>query len=102
MKQRAFTPARRPRALGEVYTRRAVGGLALIVMHEIDALVRHGVEVRERLAVARQARGPLQLLREQLDLLAETRARLSLDQRERLALLHSWVTDLRDGLREAA
>lgn len=84
------------------YAQRAVGGFALIVLHEVDAVGRHWVEVRERLALARKARGLGGLVRDQVDLLAETRARLTLDQRERRALLHSWVTDLRSGQREAA
>jgi len=84
------------------YAHRAVGGFALIVMHELDALSGHVAEVRERLAVARKARGLGELVRDQMDLLPETRARLNLDQRERHALLHSWVVDLRDGLRAAA
>ena len=77
------------------YARRAIGGFALIVMHEVDALWRHYAEMRERLAVARKARGVGELVRDQMDLLPETRARLVLDQRERRALVHSWVTDLR-------
>lgn len=87
---------------GRAYVRRAVGGLALVVLHEIDALSGHVAEVRERLAVARQARGLGDLLRVQADLLPETRTRLTLDQRERVALLHSWVADLRSGLKAAA
>lgn len=86
----------------ELYAQRAVGGLALIVLHEVDALSRHWIEVRERLEVARKARGLGQLVRDQVDLLEETRARLVLDQRERRALLHSWVADLRGGLSAAA
>jgi hypothetical protein len=86
----------------ERYTQRAVGGFALILLHEIDAVARHWIEVRERFAVAREARGVRQLVRDQVDLLAETRARLAMDQRERQALLHSWVADLRGGLRAAA
>jgi hypothetical protein len=101
MKQRALDRSRRSRRQGEVYAQRAVGGFALIVLHEIDALVRHWIAIRERFAVARQARGIRQLVRDQVDLLPETRARLHLDQRERRALVHSWVVDLR-GLREAA
>ena len=96
------SPASRRYRQGEVYAQRAVGGLALIVLHEIDALLRHWVEVRERLAVASQARGVGQLVRDQVDLLPETRARLHLDQRERRALVHSWMSDLRGTLREAA
>lgn len=92
----------RNRNRGRVYVRRAVGGLALVVLHEIDALSGHVAEVRERLAVARQARGLGDLLRLQADLLPETRARLTVDQRERVALLRSWVADLRDGFKAAA
>lgn len=102
MKQRALTLTRTFRRRGERYAQHAVGGLALMVMHELDALRGHAVEVRERLAVARKARGIGDLVRDQWDLLAETRARLVLDQRERRALLHSWVADLRGGLAEAA
>jgi hypothetical protein len=85
----------------ELYAQRAVGGLALIVLHEVDALSRHWIDVRERMDVARKASGLGQLVREQVDLLDETRARLHLDQRERRALLHSWVADLRGGLKAA-
>jgi hypothetical protein len=90
------TPAR-----GRVYLERAVDGAAQMLLHEFDALSGHWAEVRERLAVARQSRGLGDLVRTQVDLLPETRARLTLDQRERRALLHSWLNDLR-GLREAA
>ena len=100
--QRALAVSRQYRRRGGDYAHRAVGGLALIVMHELDALSGHVAEVRERLAVARKARGLGELVRDQVDLLPETRARLNLDQRERRALLHSWVADLRDGLRSAA
>jgi hypothetical protein len=90
------------RQRGGLYTQRAVGGLALVMLHEWDALSRHGVALGERLAVARNARGPFELVRDQLDLLAETRARLAMDQRERRALLHSWLADLRGGILAAA
>lgn len=76
---------------------RAVGGLALIVVNEIDALGGHWAEARERLAVARQARGLGELLRYQFDLLPETRARLALDQRQRRELVAGWWSDLRRG-----
>lgn len=102
MKQRALTRSRKYRRRGEAYAQRAVGGFVLMMMHELDALSRHTVDVRERLLVARKARGLAQLLRDQVDLLAETRARLQLDQRERRALLHSWLSDLRSGLRQVA
>jgi hypothetical protein len=102
MKQRITGISRRSRRRGEVYAQRAVGGFALLVMHELDALSGHVAEMRERLAVARKARGLGELVRDQVDLLPETRARLTLDQRERRALLHSWMADLRGGLRAAA
>ena len=86
----------------KAYVERAVGGAARLLVHELDALSGHWAEVRERLAVAREARGLGELVRVQADLLQETRARLVLDHRERRALLHSWWADLRAGLRVAA
>ncbi len=80
---------------------RAVGGVTLILAHELDALWGHWAELRERVAVAREADGLVELVMEQIDLLPETRVRLALDQRERRALLHGWLADLRDP-REAA
>lgn len=85
----------RLRKRGGLYTQRAVGGLALVLLHEWDALWRHGIALRERLVLARRARGVSQLLREQADLLAETRARLAMDHHERRALLNGLVADLR-------
>ena len=81
---------------GGAWFERAVGGAARLVVHEIDALSGHWAELRERLAVARESRGLGELVRAQVDLLPETRARLALDQRERLALLNSWIADLRE------
>lgn len=66
---------------------RAAGELALLALHEVDALTGHWADARERLAVARQARGLGELLRFQWDLLPETRARLRVDQRRRRALI---------------
>ena len=86
---------------GRAYVERAVDGVAQVLLHEIDALSGHWAEVRERIAVARQSRGIGDLVRTQVDLLPETRARLVLDHRERRALLRSWWTDL-SGTREAA
>lgn len=86
--------ATRPLAGRTAYLSRAVGGATLVLMHELDALGGHWVELRERVAVARKARGFGELVRSQVDLLPETRARLSLDQRERRALVRSWLADL--------
>ena len=94
MFQKTMSVARR-RERGGLFTQRAVGGLALVLLHEWDALWRHGVDVSERLVVARNARGPGELVRDQLDLLTETRARLAMDHQERRALLHGWRADLR-------
>ena len=79
---------------GRAYLERAVDGAALMLMHEFDAVSGHWAELLERLAVARKSRGLGDLVRSQVDLLPETRARLALDQRERRALLHSWLTDM--------
>ena len=102
MMQRALTLSRQYRRRSGAFANRAVGGFALIVLHEIDALTRHTIDARERLDVALKADGLMQLVSEQWDLVAETRARLQMDQRERLALLHSWMADLRGGLKAAA
>jgi hypothetical protein len=86
---------------GRAFLERAVGGATQVLLHEFDALSGHWAELRERIAVAREARGIGELVRLQVDLLPETRARLALDQRERRALLRGWLTDLR-GMRAAA
>lgn len=77
------------------YFGRALEGAARLMRHEVDAVSGHWAELRERLAVAGKSRGLGDLLRTQVDLLPETKARLTLDQRERLALLRSWLADLR-------
>lgn len=66
---------------------RAVAGLAMIALHEWGALGAHYYALRERWAVARQARNAGELLRNQVDLLPETRARLRQDQQVRRELL---------------
>ena len=86
--------ATRPLAGRSAYLFRAVDGATLVLMHELDALGGHWVELRERVAVARKARGLVDLVRGQVDLLPETRTRLTLDQRERRALVRSWLADL--------
>ncbi|MEK6807009.1 MAG: hypothetical protein AABY95_10230 [Pseudomonadota bacterium] len=70
---------------------RAAMGLAMIAVHEWGALGAHYSELRERVAVARRARGAGELLRDQVDLLPETRARLRQDQHVRRELLRRWV-----------
>ena len=65
---------------------RTLGGVALIALHEADALQGHWTELGERLDLARHARSPGQLIREQLDLLQESRSRLRHDQEIRRQL----------------
>lgn len=73
---------------------RTVGGLVLVLMHEVHALSGHWAELRERIAVARNARGFGDLLRSQFDLLPETRARLARDRGQRRQLLSGLWSDL--------
>ena len=82
-----FTPA-------PDYAKRMADTLALIAVHEWSALGGHYAELRERVAVARRARGVGELLRDQVDLLPETRARLSQDQLVRRVLLRRWARSL--------
>lgn len=83
------------RQRGARYVRRGLDAFALLLMHELDAMEGHFAEARERVAVARTARGLGDLLRTQLDLVPETRARLRLNALERRALLNGWVQELR-------
>lgn len=83
------------RRRGGTYVRRGLDAFALLLMHELDAMEGHFAEARERVAVARSARGLGDLLRTQLDLLPETRARLKLNALERRALVNGWVQELR-------
>ncbi|HVT36440.1 MAG TPA: hypothetical protein VHE37_12710 [Nevskiaceae bacterium] len=73
---------------------RAVLGITLIAVHEADALAAHWTELGERLEVARRARGPRQLIREQLDLLPESHSRLRHDQQIRRQLWRGLWRDL--------
>ena len=65
---------------------RALGGVALIAVHEADALQGHWTELEERLEVARHARSASQLIREQLDLFPESKTRLKHDHEIRRQL----------------
>lgn len=78
---------------------RALDGVAQVLAHERDAWSGHWAELRERLAVARKARGLGELLRDQVDLLPETRARLRGDQRQRGALVRDCVRGVVDSWR---
>jgi hypothetical protein len=101
MVRRVLLATRVPVA-SRAWLERAVGGAAQILIHELDALSGHWAEVRERVDLARQARGLGDLVRSQADLFPETRARLALDHRERRALLHSWLADLNSGAAQSS
>ena len=93
---RKLLPTTGPKG-SRAYVARVVDGAMQMLWHEVDALGGHWAELLERLAVASKARGLGELVRHQVDLLPETRARLVLDHRERRALLHSLWTDLQAG-----
>lgn len=82
----------------------AAVGLAMIAVHEWGALGAHFVELRERFAVARRARNTGELLRDQMDLVPETQARLRQDQHVRRELLRRWVKTItkNSGLQQPA
>ncbi|ULQ47548.1 hypothetical protein JN531_004500 [Flagellatimonas centrodinii] len=73
-----------------------VEATALLATHEVDALRGHWSELRERVILARHARTPGQLIREQLDLLPESRNRLRHDHRVRRSLWLGVRQDLRN------
>lgn len=77
-----------------VYLDRAISGAALLAVHEAAAL--HGLwsELSERIRVARSARGPVELVREQVDLLPESRHRILRDHEVRLSLWRGLAKDL--------
>lgn len=82
------------------YVDRALGGAALIVVHETGALHGHWTELSERMRVAREAQGPVDLVREQIDLLPESRNRLSRDQEVRRLLWRGLFKDLAAPVRD--
>ena len=82
------------RRAGTAYVDRAVQDLLQLSHHEVDAISGHWSEVGERIAVARRARDVLELLRDQIDLLPETKARLSRNRLRRRALVRGLIKDL--------
>ncbi|MGH8462388.1 MAG: hypothetical protein ACRESS_12335 [Stenotrophobium sp.] len=80
----------------------AANGFALIAVHEADALRGLRAALAERLAVARRARTPGELLRDQFDLLPETRLRFVRDQQVRGQLWRGLLQDMTAPLRKAA
>jgi hypothetical protein len=95
---------RNAQSAGTAYVDRAVSDLRELGYHEVDAISGHWSEVNERLAVARRARDVIELLRDQVDLFPETRARMLRNRARRRALLQGLVNDLigRDSQQQAA
>ncbi|TAJ55433.1 MAG: hypothetical protein EPN60_14225 [Nevskiaceae bacterium] len=70
-------------------------GLSLLAEHETNALGDHLQALNRRLVVARKARSLGELLRDQIDLLPDTRARLNRDHDRRRQLLSGLSQELR-------
>jgi hypothetical protein len=85
---------REVQSVGTAYVDRAMQDLRQLTQHEVEALSGHWSEVNERMAVARRARDMLELVRDQIDLLPETRARLVRDHAHRRTLLRGLVGNL--------
>jgi hypothetical protein len=77
------------------YVNHALGGVVLLAAYELSTLDGHLADVRERLSVARSARSLRQLVRDQVDLLPETRVRLAHDGKERRELVRGWLECLK-------
>jgi hypothetical protein len=88
------TELQRLRRRLHVYVDRALGGAALIAVHETAALHGHWSELSERVRLARKALGARALIREQVDLLPESRTRLQRDQEVRRQLWRGLLKDL--------
>lgn len=69
-------------------------GLSQLAEHETNALGDHLEALNRRVRIARKARSLSELLRDQLDLIPDTRARLRRDQQRRSRLLEQLRTDL--------
>jgi len=76
-------------------------GLSLLAEHETNALGDHLQALNRRVRLARKARSLGELLRDQLDLLPDTGARLRRDQHLRRRLLAGLGRDLRSASRIA-
>lgn len=77
---------------------RMCSGVALIALHEAGALQGHLEALHERLRVARRARSVGELLRNQFDLLPESRNRWQRDHHVRVELWSGLMRDLRGEL----
>jgi len=76
----------------------AVDGFSVLVEHETSAFENLVASFRERVVVARKARNVGELLRNQLDLLPDTQARLHRDHAVRRQLLVGLRRDLHRSL----
>lgn len=88
------TGIKRMAQLLNLYLDRSLGGIALLAVHEMDSLRGHLSALRERWSVARRARTPGELIRDQVDLLPESRNRVLQDQDVRKELWRGLVKDL--------
>ena len=77
------------------YVDRAVGGAALLAVHEANSLRGHTTEIGERLRVARRSHGLRELIRDQVDLIPESRNRVRRDHEVRMQLCRGLIRDLR-------
>jgi len=77
----------------------AVDGLSVLVEHENNALSNLRTGLAVRIAVARRARSLGELLRDQVDLLPDTHARIRRDHQLRGELLKGLSRDLRRSIR---
>ncbi|GAC1624422.1 MAG: hypothetical protein NVS9B10_10410 [Nevskia sp.] len=80
---------------------RALDGIGQLAMHEAEALDRHVLAVRERVLVARKARGVAELVRNQFDLLPATATRFVQDHRVRRRLWRDLGQALTGNLQDA-
>lgn len=78
-----------------VYLDRVFGGVALLALHEAGSLQAHVEAVGERLRIARRARSLSELIRDQVDLLPESRNRFRRDHRVRRELWNGFVRELK-------
>ncbi|MGH8456761.1 MAG: hypothetical protein ACRETW_07135 [Stenotrophobium sp.] len=84
------------------YLDRAAGAVSLIAAHETDALCGLWSALSERLAVARRARNIGELIRDQIDLLPESRNRFAHEQAVRRELWRGLAKDLAVPVRKPA
>src|SRR5579872_5570601 len=88
----AEIPAKKGKRMEALFNR-SIDRFGRIAMHEAGVIDGHVDALRMRWAVARKARSLGELLRDQYDLLPDTRARIARDHRERLRLWRRLRTD---------